>query len=196
VPLQDMTSWQDIVERDDLKRGQDGTDASTLCFRNVYFLDDMTDENDLASENIPHYLHMLRVSAIDSSTCFSSNNNHNLILEYDSSLQHTYRSRYHTEPKKYIKCFHKTSATVLVHNHLPLACIGGHGFGQCTVLHLEPDVAHMQHYRSTCVSNAGVNCTHFKSETVKDQSIWKYKQELTLRVQKAMSDIWTPEIAT
>jgi hypothetical protein len=75
--------------------------------------------------------------------------NQNSCVQISFMIQHIYRSGSHTLAKKYIKCFHRTDLTLTVHNHLPLACAGGRGYGNCSVMHFDPDVAHMHHYRST-----------------------------------------------
>ncbi|XP_076355930.1 uncharacterized protein LOC143249629 isoform X2 [Tachypleus tridentatus] len=116
--------------------------------RNVYFLDDLKDGEELHHEThekgIPSYLHM---------------------------LQHVYRSKNFTKAGSYVKCFHNTERAVSLHNHFPLNC-----FGTCTTYSISTDLAHLQHYRKDCVGSLKNSCkSDFKVYTTRDTAIWKYK---------------------
>lgn len=124
-------------------------------FRNVYFMDDM-----LTGEEMKHEVH------------------EDGIPPYMHMLQHVYRAKNFTKPGAYVKCFHDTQRVVSLHNHFPLNC-----FGSCTTFSVPPEMAQLQHYRKDCVGPLKKSCeSEFKSNTVKDTTIWKYKDELITRV--------------
>jgi len=121
-------------------------------FRNVYFMDEMLETHEHGHfKDIPPYLHM---------------------------LQHVYRSANYTKPGQYVKCFHNPEKALILHNHFPLGCLGG----VCTSYPVDTDLAHLQHYRNDCVSTLKKSCAEsFKKNSVKDTTIWRYKDELISR---------------
>ncbi|XP_022244175.1 uncharacterized protein LOC106461494 isoform X1 [Limulus polyphemus] len=130
--------------------------------RNVYFLDDLQDGEELHHEaheqGIPPYLHM---------------------------LQHVYRSKNFTKPGSYVKCFHNTERSVSLHNHFPLNC-----FGSCTTYSIPIELAQLQHYRKDCVGSLKKTCkSEFRAYTVRDTTIWRYKNELTQRVTEVLNKL-------
>uniref|UniRef100_A0A131YJ70 Glycosyltransferase family 92 protein n=1 Tax=Rhipicephalus appendiculatus TaxID=34631 RepID=A0A131YJ70_RHIAP len=129
--------------------------------RNVYFLDDMMNEDakhTVHEVGIPGYMHM---------------------------LQHVYRAKNFTKPGSYVKCFHNVERIVSVHNHFPLNC-----FGTCTTYSIDTPYAQLQHYRKDCVGPLKKSCnSDFKVYTVKDTTIWRYKDELIQRATKALKDL-------
>ncbi len=68
--------------------------ASSYCFPNVYFMDDMV--IDTSVEQVPSYFHMMR---------------------------HLRRSATFSKPGFYSKCFHTVGDVLTLHNHLPLSCL-------------------------------------------------------------------------
>ncbi|XP_022657968.1 uncharacterized protein LOC111248999 [Varroa destructor] len=124
-------------------------------FRNVYFMDDM-----LKGEEMKHEVHEVGIPP------------------YMHMLQHVYRAKNFTKPGAYVKCFHDTQRVVSLHNHFPLNC-----FGSCTTYSVPPEIAQMQHYRKDCVGPLQKSCeSEFKSSTIRDTTIWRYKDELITRV--------------
>jgi len=121
-------------------------------FRNVYFMDEMLESHEHGHfKDIPPYLHM---------------------------LQHVYRSANYTKPGQYVKCFHNPEKALILHNHFPLGCLGG----VCTSYPVDTDLAHLQHYRNDCVSTLKKSCAEsFKKNSIKDTTIWRYKDELISR---------------
>merc|ERR1719447_761400 len=61
---------------------------------------------------------------------------------------------------EFTKCLHNTATVKQVHNHAPLACLGGPD-GECQVYHVPSSLARLHHYRSTCVSPLASNCHHY-----------------------------------
>ena len=130
-------------------------------FRNVYFMDEMTDlrEQHKHFADIPSYLHM---------------------------LQHVYRSANYTKKGQYVKSFHNPEKVLTVHNHYPLACIGG-GCGKSKSFNVETDLGHLQHYRSDCVSALKKSCEEdFKSVSVFDSTIWRWKEPVIEKTTDAL----------
>jgi hypothetical protein len=127
-------------------------------FRNVYFWDD-AEHSHRWEANIPRHMHM---------------------------LQHVYRSYNYTKPNQYVKCFHNVQKILTLHNHFPLACLGG----GCTSYPVEPETAHLQHYRADCVSTLKKSCdSEYKQHLVKDTIIWRYKEDLIPRVTKVLKSL-------
>jgi len=118
-------------------------------FRNVYFMDEMLEINKPDHfQDIPDYLHM---------------------------MQHVYRSQNYTKPGQYVKCFHNPERALILHNHFPLACLGG----VCTSYPVDMTLGHLQHYRKDCVKGLKKSCDRdFKNASVKDTSIWKWKKQV------------------
>ena len=92
-------------------------DFSRWSFKNIYFLDNMTDnlpEPNL-HKDVPAQLHMM--------------NHVYRYLEILSSPQiqiitKMIRSANYTPPGHYIKCFHNTEHVLTLHNHYPTRCLG------------------------------------------------------------------------
>eukprot|EP00092_Neocalanus_flemingeri_P026841 GFUD01029096.1.p1 GENE.GFUD01029096.1~~GFUD01029096.1.p1 ORF type:complete len:574 (-),score=135.79 GFUD01029096.1:85-1806(-) len=129
-------------------------------FRNVYFMDEMLDLHEPEHfKDIPPYLHM---------------------------MQHVYRSANYTKPGQYVKCFHNPEKALILHNHFPLGCLGG----VCTSYPVDTSLAHLQHYRQDCVSTLKKSCKNdFKSVSVKDTTIWRWKDAVIQRTTEALSKL-------
>lgn len=107
------------------------------------------------------------------------------IPAYMHMLQHVYRSVNYTKPGHYIKSFHRTDRVIALHNHFPLECLGG-----CRSYSIDPSVAHLQHYRADCIKSLAKECDRvYKKESVLDDNIWRYKEELTLRVTRTLVEL-------
>ena len=101
-------------------------------------------------------------------------------------LQHVYRSANYTKPNQYVKCFHNVERILTLHNHFPLACLNS----TCTSYAVEPETAHLQHYRADCVSTLKKSCdSEYKQHLVKDSIIWRYKDQLVPRVQHVLDQL-------
>lgn len=126
-------------------------------FRNVYFMDEMLDSHEHGHfKDIPPYLHM---------------------------LQHVFRSANYTKPGQYVKCFHNPEKALILHNHFPLGCLAG----VCTSYPVDISLGHLQHYRNDCVSTLKKSCfDDFKSHSVKDTTIWRWKDGIISRTTSAL----------
>lgn len=156
-------NWKDLMDevvKSALKE-KNYTRAS-YNVRNVYFLDDLQDGDELThvahEHGIPRYFHM---------------------------LQHVYRSKNFTKPGAYVKCFHNTERVVSLHNHFPLNCLG-----TCTTFPINTSLAQLQHYRKDCVGSLKNSCkTDFRIHTIRDTIIWRYKDELVKRTANVLSKL-------
>lgn len=156
-------SWEKLmqdVERASLKVKNES--RASYSFRNVYFMDDMlpahlNDSDPINISDVPEYMHMLR---------------------------HVYRSANYSKPGSYIKCFHNTDKVLTLHNHFPIACLGG----PCTSYAVDTTIAQLQHYRYDCVKELKMSCDKvYKSMSVRDTTIWKHKKLLIERSTKTLS---------
>ena len=155
-------SWAEMME-EVLKASQKENKEVTASwsFRNVYFMDEMIDlhKHHRHFASIPSYLHM---------------------------LQHVYRSSNYTRKGQYIKSFHNPEKVLILHNHYPLACIGG-GCGKSKSFEVDIDLGHLQHYRSDCVSALKKSCEEdFKSVSVFDSTIWRWKEPVIEKTTDAL----------
>ena len=154
-----------------LKVGPHIAEFSSWGFTNIYFLDNMTDNNPQPNlhKEVPSSLHIM-----------------NHVYRYykfsnarPSHQKQTQRSSNYTPPGHYIKCFHNTHRVTALHNHFPKACIGTkkaayyhyfitkptkaslekdpikfyvcqpkqHNPGECKRGAIPNDLGHLQHYR-------------------------------------------------
>jgi hypothetical protein len=158
MPLK-RDNWVDMmrdVEEEALKTHNDS--RASVNFRNAYFLDEMLDAHQPGGffRDIPPYLHM---------------------------MQHVYRSANYTKPGQYVKCFHDPEKVLILHNHFPLACLGG----VCTSYPASTEMAHLQHYRADCVNTLKKSCARdYKNVSIIDTSIWRYKDAVVSRSTDAL----------
>ena len=153
-------NWADMMEeiiKTSSKVKNETRATNSWFFRNVYFLDEMLDTQEHNHfEEIPQYLHM---------------------------LHHVYRSANYTQPRQYVKCFHDPQEVLILHNHFPLGCLGG----RCHSDPVDTGVGHLQHYRQDCVKPLRKSClADFKSNSVKDTSLWKVKEKVIQRTTEAL----------
>merc|ERR1719278_800895 len=133
-------------------------------FRNVYFMDEMLTAH--LNSNDP-----INISDVP---------------EYMHMLRHVYRSANYTKPGQYVKCFHNTEKALILHNHFPLGCLGG----VCTSFPVDTSLAHLQHYRSDCVSTLKKSCERdFKNSSVIDTTIWKFNEPLIKATTEALANL-------
>jgi len=157
MPLK-HTNWADMME-DAIKASLKVKNESRASynFRNVYFMDDMLETNEHG-----HFKD---------------------IPPYLHMLQHVYRSVNYTKPGQYVKCFHNPEKALILHNHFPLGCLGG----VCTSYPVDIELAHLQHYRSDCVSTLKKSCQDsYKKNSIKDTTIWRWKDQLISKTTSAL----------
>lgn len=104
------------------------------------------------------------------------------IPKYMHMLQHVYRSKNFTKPNQYVKCFHNPERALTLHNHFPLACLSQ----GCTSYAISTEDAQLQHYRADCVKTLKKSCIEFRSNSIADTTIWKFKEELIARTSKTL----------
>ncbi|XP_052751685.1 uncharacterized protein LOC113512252 [Galleria mellonella] len=155
VPLEDA-DWSSLMKRAlPLSKPAKGKPPrSSYHASNLYFLDSLRHEHGW-EEGIPRYMHM---------------------------LQHVYRTRNFTKPGQYVKAFHETERVLALHNHFPLACLGG----ACSSYALEPAQARLQHYRADCVSALSKSCAELRAQPVRDEALWRWRQPLAARAARAL----------
>jgi len=157
--------------------GPINTDMRTsICFRNVYFMDDMlhAQHHGTHFEGIPPWMHM---------------------------MQHVYRSSEYSRIGFYPKCLHRTDRVRTLHNHYPFSCLTG-----CSALTVERMFGHLQvkfhvflsciamgklihiyfnffqHYRRDCVKDLIKVCVEkYKNNSLVDKSIWRFKKVVIAR---------------
>ncbi|KAI5726837.1 hypothetical protein M8J76_009301 [Diaphorina citri] len=107
------------------------------------------------------------------------------IPRYMHMLQHVYRSKNFTKPNQYVKCFHNPERTLTLHNHFPLACLSQ----GCTSYAINTEDAQLQHYRADCVKTLKKSCIEFRSNSIADTTIWKFKDELIARTSRTLRNL-------
>lgn len=100
-------------------------------------------------------------------------------------LNHVSRSSNFTKPNQFVKSFHNPERVLTLHNHFPLACLGG----PCKSYSIETDDAQLQHYRADCVKTLKKSCLDFKEHRKKDLTIWKFKDQLIVRTTKTLDTL-------
>ena len=160
MPLK-HNNWAEMMKEVELEAWsvKNQTRAS-FNFRNVYFMDEM-------------------LKAHQPAGYFKD------IPQYMHMTQHVYRSANYTKPGAYVKCFHNTEKVLILHNHFPLGCLGG----VCTSYPVNISTGHLQHYRDDCVKTLKKSCDQFKSDSVLDDNIWRFKDEMISRTSEALSKL-------
>ncbi|XP_046963761.1 uncharacterized protein LOC124532751 isoform X1 [Vanessa cardui] len=156
VPLEDG-DWSSLMKRVlPLSQPAPGKPArSSYHASNLYYLDSLRHEHGW-EEGVPRYLHM---------------------------LQHVYRTRNFTKPGQYVKAFHETERVLALHNHFPLACLGG----ACSSYALETRHARLQHYRADCVTALSKSCAELRAQPVRDAALWRWRGPLVAAADAALT---------
>ena len=85
-----------------------------------------------------------------------------------------------------LKCFHNPERVLLVHNHLPLSCIGG----ECTSYPTTTNVAYLHHHRQTCPQSLRKICKEeFMRRTKRDTTMWRWREVVMRRVGESLKNI-------
>lgn len=157
MPKNDL-SWHDLMKRVSHEtRNLKRNSYPSYNVRNVYFLDKHQHEHGWYKD-IPKYLHM---------------------------LQHVHRAKNYTKPNQYVKCFHNPELVLTLHNHFPLACLGG----SCQSYPISTEHAQLQHYRADCVKTLKKSCDEYKQNAIEDKTIWKFKSQLISRSVKTLETL-------
>ena len=99
-------------------------------------------------------------------------------------LQHITRAKDFVSTGAGAKSFMKTDNVIVIHNHRPMQCVGG----WCNNNKVPHDDARLQHYRKGCgQSISAEKCNQFRNNTVRDVSLWRFKDELIKNVYKTLN---------
>ncbi|XP_063368409.1 uncharacterized protein LOC134656814 [Cydia amplana] len=99
---------------------------------------------------------------------------------YMYMLQHVLRTRNFTKPGSNVKAFHETGRVLALHNHYPLACLGG----ACSPHAMSTAQVRLQHYRADC---ARWLSEEMRLSPVRDAALWRWAGRLVPRVERALA---------
>lgn len=85
----------------------------------------------------------------------------------------------------WLQAFHETGRVLALHNHFPLACLGG----ACSSYALDTRHARLQHYRADCVSALSRSCAELRAQPVRDAALWRWRGALVTRADAALRDL-------
>lgn len=101
-------------------------------------------------------------------------------------LQHVYRAANFSKPGVGSKSFHDTEQVLVMHNHFPLECVGK---SSCSWTKFDQNIAQLQHYRNGCENYPKDECEGFRQNTVRDETLWKHKDEIIKNVKRAKEEL-------
>ncbi|XP_063541610.1 uncharacterized protein LOC134750379 [Cydia strobilella] len=99
---------------------------------------------------------------------------------YMYMLQHVHRTRNFTNPGSNVKAFHETGRVLALHNHYPLACIGG----ACSSYSMSTAQVRLHHYRANCARRLS---EEKRLSPVRDAALWRWAGRLVPRVARALA---------
>lgn len=99
-------------------------------------------------------------------------------------LQQVHRAKAYSMTSQNSKSFQSTENVIAVHNHLPRICLSG----AKNKLIRKAD-ATLNHYRKGCSACSKDQHKDYKVNTVKDVTLWKYKDDLIANVKNALKEI-------
>lgn len=154
-------SWSDLAARYEVKALQKRNKPyAAYSAKTAFFFSDNVHKEELQPE-IPSNLHF---------------------------LHQVYRSTNDKRSEIGVKSFQNTEMLYAVHHHFPMECIEVH---QCDALFFETEDARLHHYRDFCsrVTYSENECNDFRTNTTKDLSLWRFKDELLANIKKTLNDI-------
>lgn len=101
-------------------------------------------------------------------------------------LQHVYRAVNFSLPGIGVKSFVNTERVVVTHNHLPIWCLDNK---KCGWQFLNKSDAQISHYRRDCENYPKDECEAFHKNTVRDTTLWKYKDEIIANVRRTQKGL-------
>jgi hypothetical protein len=102
-------------------------------------------------------------------------------------LKQVYRAKNFSMPGVGAKSFHDTQKVISMHNHFPIDCIGQ---DYCDYTYISIEDAQLQHYRKGCGGGYSKKvCDDFRRNTVKDLTLWKFKNEIVKKVNETMETL-------
>ena len=152
-----MDMMDEVVELLGAKRGE----VASWNFRNVYFLDNMTELRDpQPDDDIPRQLHMMR---------------------------HVYRSAKYNAPGANVKSFYNPEKVLTLHNHVPHAVFPN----TKRTFAVDPKIGHLQHYRTWCAKYLSKVCAKdFMGNQVRDVTIWRWREQVMSNVSLVLSELY------
>ncbi len=137
--------------------------TTSFHLRNTYFMDDMLTREDYESGDYDHS-----------------------VPAHMHILRHVVRST--RRPRTLFKSIIRSSQGKTMYSHYPTSCLRGY----CHAITADPaSVAYMAHYRKTC-QKAVPECANYLGETVRDESVLRFKDRLVERVNRALDDLQLP----
>lgn len=120
---------------------------------------------------------------------FLLNNNHEGELQPNVPsdllfLQHVYRAVNFSDEGIGSKTFQNTRSVAVMHTNFPMHCLGK---SSCDCFHIPTTIAQLQNYRRDCENYSPAECEDFKNNTMKDLTLWKYKDEILENVNASLS---------
>jgi Glycosyltransferase family 92 len=103
------------------------------------------------------------------------------IPTYDYMLQHVKRSKPELKPFMIHKSFFRPENILVVHNHRAFRCLKSKTFW-CRGSKVPLEISQLNHYRNTVKDR-------FLNKTIKDRTIWKYKNELMNAVEETLNKL-------
>ena len=160
IPIK-HANWMDMMDEVEEQLGAKKEEVASWNFRNVYFLDNMTDLRDpQPDDNIPRHLHMMR---------------------------HVYRSTKYNAPGANVKSFHNPGKVLTLHNHVPHAVFPN----TKRTFPVDPQIGHLQHYRTWCAKYLSKVCAkEFMGNQVRDVTIWKWREQVMSNVSLVLSELY------
>lgn len=125
-----------------------------------------------------------------SNVFFLSDNNHagetqREVPKHMFFLQHVYRAVNFSLPGVGAKSFQSTDLVIAMHNHSPMICFED----PCDFVYISEQYAQLNHYRIGCENYPKSDCENFKKNTVRDVTLWKYKDEVIENVARSLRDL-------
>lgn len=97
-------------------------------------------------------------------------------------LQHIYRAKRFATWSSGAKSFMRTEKVIVAHNHRAMHCVS-----RCLIFYIAPEDAKLHHYRNGCGGGYDPGyCDDYKSHTMKDTTLWKYKDKIIENVLKTI----------
>ena len=161
---EDMT-WTDLISRIDKIAKQNRNESyATYTAKTAFFLLDNNHHGEVQSE-VPENMHF---------------------------LQNVYRSTNSSRSRAGSKSFQKSELVLTIHNHRAMHCIGRE-VGDANLLFFLEEDARLHHYRNGCVKfvYSENECIDFINNTVKDTTLWKYKDELLSNINITLNALET-----
>ena len=135
----------------------------------------------------------LKSSYVATSVFFLTNNNHENETQPEIPsnfffLQKVFRAKRFTGKYSGPKSFQNTELVDVMHNHFPMFCFGNE---TCSNIFLNTEDARLHHYRHDCPMYFLKYRRELRNDTVRDETLWKYKDEIIKNVNKTMEALNT-----